>query len=451
MFALAPSAIKTISKKRYSKGKNMNQKVIIFFAIILLAACSSSPSRVSTESPSVEPSQTSIPSPLPLPSDTPEPSPTVTPIPIGGGQLLVAFYASGSCGACIIIGDFFTGEILFEIPLSTDFQTGNIFWSPDGKSILYSDITTARMNVLLFDLETGQSKKLGDHPRKGGSPEFVNSMKYVEWSYDSEYVMYDVYYEDSNLQKSYFASKSGVPGFYESGFTDWFPDSRTMFSIYGGKDSYNVETNTFVPTSTDVLSKFNVVYILKDFILLEREKTKISVIPFPENWNDALAWQYDALGSQVVVLAQLSEEIKNGQVHVYVADKIDDNKVSVIGSVLVSNQMSYFVKIIDLKNLPVEIKPDDLLQQIGDTPLVVSPDGDYYLKGYCTFMETCLNYNPNWKNEIVRGWGFQVVGFNGVEQVLPADLSQFKGVTKTTANVINTSDGLLDGIAFYWK
>ena len=113
--------------------------------------------------------------------------------------------------------------------------------------------------------------------------------------------------------------------------------------------------------------------------------------------------------------------------------------------------MSYFVKLVDLQNLPAEIKSNDILQETGDTPLVVSPDGNYYLKGYCTFMETCSNYNSNWKNGIVRGWGFQIVSFNGVTQALPADLSQFKGVTKAGVNVINTSDNLLDGIAFYWK
>ena len=430
--------------------KSMNQKVIFFIVATILAACSSSPSITSTELPSVEPSQTSIATPpLALPTNTSEPSPTVTPIPTGGGQLLVAFYASGDCGACIIIGDFFTGEILFKIPIST-YQMGQIFWSPDGKHILYSD-TTARMNVFLFNLETGKPNKLGDYPPKGGTPEFVNSLKYVRWSYDSEYVMYDVQLEDSKLQKSYFASKDGAASFYEGGFTDWFPDSRTMFSIYGGKDSYNVESKTFAPASTGILSKFNALYVLQDFILLEKDKMKVSAIPLPKNWNDALAWQYDTLNSQIITLAELSKEIKNGQVHIYIANKINDNKIVLIGYVIVPNQMSYFVKLVDLQNLPAEIKSNDILQETGDTPLVVSPDGNYYLKGYCTFMETCSNYNSNWKNGIVRGWGFQVVSFNGVTQALPADLSQFKGVTKAGVNVINTSDNLLDGIAFYWK
>lgn len=140
----------------------MKSKIGIFFLVIILAACSSSPSLPSTAIPTdkLSPIPTSTFTPSPLPTNTSAPSPTVTPVPLGGGQLLVAFYASGSCGACIIIGDFFTGEILFKIPLSTDYQVGNIFWSPDGKNILYSDITTSRMNVLLFNLETKQSKKV---------------------------------------------------------------------------------------------------------------------------------------------------------------------------------------------------------------------------------------------------------------------------------------------------
>lgn len=432
----------------------MKSKIAIVFFVIILAACSSSPSLPSTTIPIDIPS--SIPTSTFTPSlsftNTPAPSPTITPAPIGGGQLLVAFYASGGCGACIIIGDFFTGEILFKIPLSTDYQVGNIFWSPDGKSILYSDITSSRMNVLLFNLETEQSKKLGDYPPKGGTPEIKNSLKYVRWSYDSKYVMYDVLWEDSKLQKSYFATNDGDSNSYESGFTNWFPDSRTMFSIYGGKDSYNVESKTFAPASTGVLSKFNAVQVLQGFIILEKEKTKVTAIPFPANWNDPVVWQYDTLNSQVITLAELSKEIKNGKIdRIFLAEQISENKIVLIGSLTISNQFSYFMKLVDLKNLPAEIKPDDIFQETGDTPLLISPDGNYYLKGFCTFMETCKNYNSNWKNGIVRGWGFQVVSFDGIEQALPADLSQFKGVTKAYVNVINTSESLLDGIAFYWK
>lgn len=429
----------------------MKSKIVIVIMAIILAACSSRPSFTATKIPANESTSTPANTPSPLSTNTSAPSPTATPIPTGGGQLLVAFYASGSCGACIIIGDFFTGEILYKIPLSTDYQVGKIFWSPDGKNILYSDITKSRMNVLLFNTETGQSKKLGDYPPKGGTPEILNSLKYVKWSYDSEFVMYDVLWEDDKLQKSYFATKDGVSSFYESGFTNWFPDSRTMFSIYGGKDSYNVEAKTFAPVSTSILTKFNTVQVSQDFIILEKEKTKISIIPFPANWNDTLAWQYDTLNSQIVTLAELSTEIRGGQIRVFVTEKINENKIVLIGSITISNQFSYFMKLVDLENLPAKIKQEDVFQETGDTPLLVSPDGNYYLKGFCTFMETCKNYNSNWKNGIIRGWGFQVVSFDGAEQALPADLSQFKGVTKAYVNVINTSESLLDGVAFYWK
>lgn len=427
----------------------MKQKVIFFIIAIILTACSSNPSITSTEVPSVEPSKTTIATLPALPTNTSKPSPTVTPIPIGGGQLLVAFYASGNCGSCIIIGDFFTGEVLFKIPLSADYQTGNIFWSPDGKNILYSDPATSRMNVLLFNLETGKSKKLGDYPPKGGTPEIINSLKYVKWSYDSEYVMYDVLWEDGQLQKSYFSTKDGTSNSYESGFTNWFPDSRTMFSIYGGKDSYNVESATFAPVSTGILSKFNAVQVLQDFIILEKDKAKISAIPFPSNWNDTLAWQHDTLNSQIVTLATLSKEIKNGKIHVSIAEKVNDNKIVLIGYVTISDQISYFMKLIDLQNLPAEIQPDDIFQEWGDMPLIVSHDGKYYLKSFCTFIEKCPNYSPNYKDGIVRGWGFQVVSFDGVEQALPTNLSQFKEVTKVF--IFSTSNGLPGGIAFYWK
>lgn len=428
----------------------MKQKVIIFIIVIILTACSSNSSVTSTELPPVAPSHTST--TTPSPTNTPEPSPTATPIPIGGGQLLIAFYASGNCGACIIIGDFFTGDILFKIPLSTDYQVGKIFWSPDGKNIIYTDMTTSRMNVLLFNLETEQSKKLGDYPQKGGTPEFVNSIKFVRWSYDSEYVMYDVLLEDGKLVKSYFATRNGVASSYANGFTNWLPDNRTLFSIYGGKDSYNVESQTFTPVSTGVLSKFNAVHVLQEFIVLEREKTKVTAIPFPANWNDPLAWQYDTLNSQIVTLAELSKEIKNGKISsIFIAEQINDNQIFLVGSVLISNQFAYFAKLIDLQNLPAEIKPDDIFQQTGDTPLIVSPDGNYYLKGYCTFIEACSNFDPNWKNGIVRGWGLKVVNFNGVEEALPADLSQFKGVTKAGVNINNSHENLLEGMAFYWK
>lgn len=425
----------------------MKQISIIFVIAVILTACSATPSSVPTEFPSVTPSFTST----PPSTNTPEPSPTATPVPLGGGKLLTAFYASGSCGSCLVIGNFITGEILFEIPLSSDGQQGQVHWSPDGKHIIYTDMTATRMNVHLFNSETGQSKKLGDYPAKGGTPEHINMLKNVAWSYDGEYVLYDAGLEDGKLVKSYYATKDGVASSYDSGLTNWFPDNKTIFSAYVD-DTYNIESQTHSPAFTSVLSKLNATFVFEDFILLEREKTKITAIPFPANWNDALAWQYEILNSQVYTLAVLSKEIKNGKIDVDLVQQINDTQIAIIGSVNISNQFSYFVKLVDMQNLPAEITPDDIFQQTGDTPLVISPDANYYLMGYCTFIELCPNFDPNWKTGIVKGWGFKVINFNGVEQSLPADFSQFRGITKTGINIINRGHGnLLDGVAFYWK
>lgn len=433
----------------------MKSKIAIVFFVIILAACSSCPSATPNKSQANEPSLTHINTPLPLSTNTSVPSPTPTPILTGEGQLLVAFYASGSCGSCIIIGDFFTGEILHTIPLST-FQIGKLFWSPDGNHILYTD-TTSRINVLLFNLETGQSKQLGDYP---APPEVVNYLEYVTWSYDSEYVMFDTHLQDG---KSYYASKDGVLSSYErryttwflgkrynSGLNAWFPDNRTIFSVYGEKESYNIETKSFTPLSTNTLNKLNASHVLKNFILLEREETKVSAIPFPENWNDHVAWQYDSLLSQIFTLAELSQEMTPRQINIDIVQQINYNQIALIGSVYNTKEESYFVKLVDFQNLPAVISLDDTFQSTTDRPLLVSPDGNYYVKAYCAFLENCPNYDPNWKNRITI-WGFQVVSFNGVAYALPADLSQFKGVTRAGIIKENRSHGLFDGIAFYWK
>jgi hypothetical protein len=362
--------------------------------------------------------------------------------------LLVAFYASGSCGACIIVGDFFTGEIVHTIPLANP-QMGKIFWSPDGSHFLYTDITS-RMAVHMFDLATGQAKKLADFPPSGGTPEFTNSLKYVNWSYDGEYVRFNVYHEDSKVRTSYYATKDGMLNSY-SGGDHWFPDNRTLFSIYKGSDSYNVETKTSAPTFTTVLDKFKATYFLKNLIILERENTKVSAIPFPEDWSNDDAWLYDTLYSQIFTLAELTPEISNRKISLDIVQPIDENRIALIGSVYSSNEWGYFVKLVDLQNLPAVITLDDTLPATADTPLIVSPDGNYFVKAYCTFTETCPHFDANFKKRITGAWGFQVVSFSGEEQALPADLSQFKGVTKAYINVINTSAGLLDGIAFYWK
>jgi hypothetical protein len=252
--------------------------------------------------------------------------------------------------------------------------------------------------------------------------------------------------------KSYFATRDGVAHSYENGFTHWFPDNKTMFSIYGSNDSYNVDSQTFTPVSTGILGKFSAVHVLQRSIIFQGDKTTVAAIPFPANWNDPLAWQSDTLNSQIVTLAELSKDIKNARISdIFIAEQINDDQIAVVGGVLLSNQLSYFLKVVNLQNLPVEINADDIFEQMGDTPLMVSPDGNYYLKGYCTFIEACSNFDPSWKNGIVRGWGFQVVNFEGVEQTLPADLSQFGGVTKAGVNINNSSDNLLDGMALYWK
>ena len=146
----------------------MKTKILPLLVALILTACSASPSSAPDSLPISEPSSTPAATPLPLTTDTPVPSPTVTPVPIGGGQLLVAFYASGSCGACIIVGDFFTGKIIHTIPLSNP-QMGKIFWSPDGSHFLFTDIT-ARMAVRMFNLSTGQARKLGDFPPQRRDP-----------------------------------------------------------------------------------------------------------------------------------------------------------------------------------------------------------------------------------------------------------------------------------------
>lgn len=427
----------------------MNQKMIIFSIVIIMTACSSSPSVMPSPISIVTPSSTL----------TPEPSPTATSVPLGGGDLLVAFYAFGDCGSCLIIGNFFTGEILLEIPVNSSFKHerfprgGQIYWSPDGKNLIYTDTNLERMNVFLVNLETKQPKKLGDFPSSGGTPAFWNYLRWVKWSYDSEYVIYDVVLEnDDKLQKSYYATKDGVSNSYEGQATDWFPNNKTIFIIYGGKDSYNVETQTFVPVPTGVLSKFNAVHVLQRFIILEKEKTKVTAIPFPANWNDPAAWQYDTLNSQVVTLAELSKEIKNGEIsNIFIAEQINDNQIVLVGYVQISNQLSYFLKLVNLQNLPAEINVDDMFRQQGEIPLIVSPDGNYYLKSFCTFYEACTNFDPNWENNIARGWGLQVINFDGTEQALPTDLSQFKGVTKASVNINPSGENLLNGMAFYWK
>ncbi|MBI5935530.1 MAG: hypothetical protein HY867_17650 [Chloroflexi bacterium] len=424
----------------------MRTKILPLLVALILTACSSSQSLTPSSRPNSQP--TPAPAAAPLTTNTPVPSPTATPVPIGGGQLLVAFYASGSCGACIIVGNFFTGEVFHTIPLSNP-QMGKIFWSPDGNNFLYTEITS-RMNVFMFNLSTGQAKKLGDFPPSGGTPEFTNALKYVSWSYDGEYVRFNVYHEDSKVRTSYYATKDGTLNSY-SGGDHWFPDSRTLFSIYKGFDSYNVETKTSAPTFTAVLEKFKATYFLKNWIILERENTKVSAIPFPEGWSNDDAWLDNTLYSQMFTLAELTPEISNRKISLDIVQPIDENRIALIGSVYTSSQWGYFVKLVDLQNLPAIITLDDTLPATADTPLIVSPDGNFYVKAYCTFTEACPHFDANFEKMITRAWGFLVVSFNGEEQALPADLSQFKGVTKAYINVINTSVGLLDGIAFYWK
>ncbi len=433
----------------------MKSKVSIVFFVIILAACSLGQFATPNNSQVNEPLLTPVDTPLPLSTKTSVQLNTSTPISTGKGQLLVAFYASGSCGSCIIIGDFFTGEILHTIPLST-FQIGRLFWSPDGNHILYTD-TKFRINVLLYNLETEQSQKLGDYP---APPEVVNYLEYVTWSYDSEYVMFDTHLQEG---KSYYASKDGILSSYERGYTTWFPgkrlnngltawfpDNRTIFSVYGERKSYNVESKSFTKISTNTLNRLNASYVLEDLILLEREETKVSAIPFPENWNDLIAWQYDSLLSQIFTLVELSQELIPRQITLNTVQQIKHNQIALIGSAYNTKDEIFFVKLVDLQNLPAVISLDDTLQATTDRPLLVSPDRNYYVKAYCAFLEVCPNYDPNWKNRITI-WGFQVVSFNGVVLALPTDLSQFTGVIK--AGIINerTSNGFFDGIAFYWK
>jgi len=424
----------------------MKSSIALLIAAIVLSACSTVPSAV----PNALPVRETQPPPAVTPphTTTPAPTPTVTLPPAGGGALLTAFYASGNCGNCIIVGDFFTGAILHTIPLSA-YQTGKIFWSPDGKNILYSD-RASRMNVLLFNLETGQTKKLGDFPASGGTPEHVNDLKNVRWSYDSAYVMFDAYVEDGTLQKSYYAASDGTSSSYEGGMTDWFPDSRTMFSIYGGEKSYNVESHAFATAYTAALSDFKASYILQDYILLEQSKARVSAIPFPEDWINDDPWLYDALAAQIFTLAELAPEISNKTISLKIIQRIDENRIALIGSAYTSSKYGYFVKLVDLQTLPAVIGADDLMQTASDLPLIVSPDANYYVKAFCTFLETCPHYDPNWKNRIPQAWGFVVVGWDGAEQALPSDLSQFQGVTKAGVQGL-TAEGVLDGIAFHWK
>lgn len=424
--------------------------LLLLFAIIV-SACTTGNIDTPESTPTILPVTT-----IPLSTDTLEPSPTATPVPLGGGDLLVAFYAFGDCGSCLIIGNFFTGEVLLETPVNTSFKNdsfprgGQIYWSPDGENILYTDMTLERMNVLLLNLKTGKIEKIGDFPAKGGTPEHWNFLRGVKWSYDSEYFIYDVGIEDDPLSKSYISSKYGVITTYITGGTNWFPDNKTIFSPYG-KEVFNIETGESNLGYTDVISKFDLLYISEDFIFIQREKRNITAIPFPKNWEDPTSWQYDSLYSQIFTVAELSAEIKNGQIYNTLIQQVNENYIFVVGGIDVSNEFSSFFKLINLQDIPAVITTNDLLPVSGTFPIMISPDTNYYLVGYCTFIESCPNFDANWENSISRAWNFEIVSFNGTKQPFPSDFSQFKGVTKASPNIVNRNGELTENIAFYWK
>ncbi len=434
-------------------------KYLNFFLLFtfLLSSCVPSKAGAPTlTTVSISPSTLTLTN-TPIPTNSPEPTITSTPMPIGGGDLLVAFYAFGDCGSCLIIGNFFTGKTLLEVPVNTSFQNdlfprgGQIYWSPDGKNVIYTDTNLERMNVFLLNLDTKQPKKLGNFPSKGGTPEYWNFLRDVKWSGDNEFFIFDVGLEDDPLTKSYVSSKDGVVTTYTGIASEWFPDGKTLFSPYA-KETYNITSGEIGSSRTDIINKFNFLFISEGLIFVQREKNKISAIPFPKNWQDPTAWQYDSLYSQISTIAELSPEIKNGSVYIAVVQKIDKEHIAILGNIETPDGFSYFFKSINLQSLPAFITTNDILQKAGDTPIMVSPDANYYLMGYCTVSESCQNFYPDWKERVSTGWEFKVLNSDGVPQSFAADLSQFEGVTKMSANIVNRGYGnLTENIAFYWK
>ena len=267
----------------------MNKFLMLVLAFIMfLTSCTSvkpTAKSAATETP-IAPTK----KPVSTSTYTPEPTSTATitasPTPMGGKKLRAA-YLSFDCASintqkCIAIADIFNNTVLDRIPLNDATNETELSWSPDGRYLLYQDMTDKQydFNVMLYDFVLSQSRLLINQPVEMpvriteihnntitySRPVDDNDLGSGHWSADSKYVTYRTFLDAVSNQTNIFSPETGenkiIYGF--GGFYYWLDDQRSLVEIKTGK-LYDVETDeiTTIPNA----SFMNVSMEYEDYIV----------------------------------------------------------------------------------------------------------------------------------------------------------------------------------------
>ncbi len=354
------------------------------------------PTLTATDLSTVTPAKTSTPSP------TSEPSSTITPsaTPFGGKPLRVA-YLSFRCEEintknCIILADFFSGEVMYKIPLNDLTIKTHISWSPDGRYLMYTDRWEIYVNVMLFDVEKQESTTIESYLLRmptqlvsdTGSVKkysvFVvdNNVAYNKWSPDGKYVAYTTWFntEDDSVYVYSLSEKENrkLDGYLSSYY--WLDNGENLLELKTG-NVYNVRSKE--------ISKIPYAYFMNidsknaDYLLSEQGDNpyyadKVYIIPYIDTLVQLKEKGTAQLLENGIFLAQANAN-KNRKPDISILNMfIEGDEVILSGYFTLNDpyKAHTFVKFGSMKELPLQISIEDYSDEIITT---ISPDHRWYL------------------------------------------------------------------------
>jgi len=435
--------------------------ISVLLVVIILASCAPNLTIV-------PPTETSIPTSTftvaPHPTATATVTPTVTPepTPIGGGTLKMAFYGHDGKNQFLIVGDYFSGEIDYKIPVSHIWADTKIAWSPDGSFLLFEDIArlpTGDMKINLLNIKTGAVFNLSTHP--AADSRRWNNLDLLKWSPDGQRVMYSPSFDEPvGFSKIYVASTDGTVQVVDGAYSDWLPDSRTIVDIWGDGTFYNNFDIIEQKQNTIAIPKLKglkIDQLLRNYLILKTEgKDRLEGIPFPTDLNDSAQWQLDVLLEKKITLLTFSPEIKNPQFTIDFTRDAPNKKLVVIGRCSCSGG-TFFGTLSDVEDLPIVVANNNLYSFTDEYfPILFSPDGQLVLLGKIMRDEhrnvaALPGYSV--RPTYIR---LKVISASGQEINVGDNLSQFNVEDTSVSNggwggSPYAGNTYLDGIDFYWQ
>jgi hypothetical protein len=368
------------------KISNKSKSSIFLFLIMTLASCSSFASPTTTIIPTdiMETAMSTVKTAV---------AETQTAIPMGGSILKTAFYAHDGTSQFLIVGNYFSGEEYYRIPIkriATSAFANSPSWSPDGTYLLFLDSSWAGdknglLRVKLLNFHTGQIVTLSEFP--AANDIYLNDLYLLRWSYDSKHILYTPTIDEDQSVKVYVSSvEDGKTQKLFSYYNDWLPDNKTLVDYERGA-TYNIASKEENKIELYAFKQMKIERLFSSLILLTpHQPENIQGFFYPKDLMRQSNWSFENLNKNKVDIVVFDPSVKVLDIRRSITcHEFSDGKImlSFWGEFTAENiTYNKFIVVVDPANLPVVITKHQLLLSTNESvPVLISPDLQFVLLG----------------------------------------------------------------------